>query len=299
MNSGGVPLLLVTGGTGQIGFELVRELAVLGNVVAPPRTEFDLSRPESIRAAIRRLRPAVIVNAGAYTAVDNAEIERAQCRAVNAEAPGVLAEEARLIGSALVHYSTDYVFDGSKRSAYDETDSPGPLNVYGESKLAGEKAIEAVGESWIILRTSWVYGLRGSNFLTTMLRMARGREEIRVVYDQVGAPTWSRSIAIATAQLLSLARGAGGFTDGLRAATGTYHLSSAGMTSWHGFAAAILALDPARHEQICERLIAIPTNEYLTPASRPRWSVLSSAKLFTRFGLQLPSWDAQLRLVLG
>lgn len=293
-----MPVLLVTGASGQVGFELVRELASLGNVVAPPRSELDLSRPETIRAVVRRVRPSVIVNAGAYTSVDKAESEKALCFAINAEAPGILAEEARLIGSALIHYSTDYVFDGRKTSPYLETDDPAHLNVYGESKLAGERAIEAVGKSWIILRTSWVYGTRRDNFLSTMLRMARQREEVRVVDDQVGAPTWSRSIAVVTGQLLSMANAAGGFVEGVGAAEGTYHLSSAGMTSWHGFATAILARDPARYEQRCTRLIPIPTEEYPTPAIRPRWSVLSNAKLTERFGLHLPSWESQLDLVL-
>jgi dTDP-4-dehydrorhamnose reductase len=294
-----VPVVLVTGAGGQVGFELVRELAALGTVVAPPRSELDLSRPETISAVVRKLRPAVIVNAGAYTAVDKAETERALCTAINAEAPGVLAEEARLIGSALIHYSTDYVFDGSKRTAYVETDDPVPLNVYGESKVAGERAIASVGGSWIILRTSWVYGTRRDNFLSTMLRLSREREELRVVDDQIGAPTWSRSIALVTGQLLSMANAAGGFAEGIGAASGTYHLSSAGMTSWHGFATAILAHDPALQEQRCTRLIPIPTEEYPTPAARPRWSVLSNAKLADRFGLRLPSWESQLRLALS
>ncbi len=203
--SGAAPVLLVTGANGQIGFELVRELAPFGTVVAPSRSELDLERPETIRALVQRVRPSVIVNAAAYTAVDKAESDRQRCFAVNAEAPGVFAEEAARVGAALIHYSTDYVFDGTKTSPYVETDAAAPLNVYGESKLAGERAIESVGGAWMVLRTSWVYGMRGNNFLRTILRLAREQRELRVVDDQMGAPTWSTSVAKATAHVVSTA----------------------------------------------------------------------------------------------
>lgn len=291
-------VILVTGATGQVGFELVRELAALGDVVAAARADLDLSDADGIRAVVRRLRPAVIVNAGAYTAVDRAESERELCFRVNAEAPGVLAEEARGIGCALIHYSTDYVFDGRSSRPYMETDPTAPLNSYGASKLAGERAIEAAGGSWMVFRTSWVYGGPTGNFVTTMLRLAREREELRVVDDQIGAPTWSRSIASVTAQIISMTRTNDGFAAGIAPVSGIYHLTSAGTTSWHGFATAVLALDPARDEQRCKRIVPLPTDQYPTPATRPRSSVMSNDKLAARFGLRLPPWDAQLRLFL-
>ncbi len=292
------PVLLVTGGRGQVGFELVRELAPLGDVVAPPRDELDLADVAAIRRFVRRVRPQVILNAGAYTAVDKAESERALCFTVNAHAPGVLAEEAKLIGSALIHFSTDYVFDGASHIPYLESDIPAPINVYGESKLAGERAIEAVGGSSIILRTSWVYGLRGHNFLLTMLRMAREREELRIVGDQVGSPTWSRSIATATAQLLARISISGDYAGGVREHAGTYHMAASGSTSWHAFAQSILALDQRRNEHRCAQVVSIPTLAYPTAAARPRWSVLNCDKLANRVGLHLPAWDRQLELVM-
>lgn len=289
-----LPVLLVTGSSGQVGFELLRELAALGTVVVPPRSELDLARPESIREVVNRVRPTVIVNAGAYTAVDKAESDRDRCFAVNATAPGVLAEAARRVGSALIHYSTDYVFDGRKTTPYVETDSVAPLNVYGESKLAGERAIAEVGGSWIVLRTSWVYGARGNNFLRTMLRLARKRDELRVVDDQTGAPTWCRSIAAATAQLLARAGGADRISEHIAQAAGVYHLSSSGQTSWAGFARAILSRDPRAAEQRCTQVVGIPTSEYPTPAARPAWSVLDNSRISARFGLHIPPWESEL-----
>lgn len=290
------PVILVTGANGQVGFELARELASLGDIVATSRAELDLSNADSIRAAIRRLRPDAIVNAGAYTAVDKAESERDLCFAVNALAPGILAEEARTLGCPLIHYSTDYVFDGKSSQPYTEADPTAPLNSYGASKLAGERAIEAAGGSWIVLRTSWVYGGPTSNFVTTILRLASEREELRIVNDQIGSPTWSRSVAAVTGQILAKARTNGGFTAGITTSSGVYHLTSGGTTSWHGFASAILAEDPAREQHRCQRVVAIPTEEYPTPAKRPRWSVMSNDKLAARFGVRIPSWDSQLRL---
>jgi dTDP-4-dehydrorhamnose reductase len=211
---------------------------------------------------------------------------------------GILAEEARSIGSALIHYSTDYVFDGRSSRPYTETDPTAPLNSYGTSKLAGERAIEATGGAWMVLRTSWVYGGPTGNFVTTMLRLARERDELRVVEDQIGAPTWSRSIAAATGQILAMTRTRDGFAAGMAPASGVYHLTAAGTTSWHGFATAILALDPARDEHSCTRIVPISTDQYPTPARRPLWSVMSNDKLAARFGLRLPSWEAQLQLFL-
>ena len=295
------PVVVVTGATGQIGFELVRELAPLGTVLAPSRSELDLERPETIRALVRRVRPSVIVNAAAYTAVDKAESDRQRCFAVNAEAPGIFAEEAARVGAALIHYSTDYVFDGTKTSPYVETDTPAPLNVYGESKLAGERAIESVGGAWMVLRTSWVYGMRGNNFLRTILRRAREQRELRVVDDQMGAPTWSTSVAKATAHVISTASAGPRFANGNDAppVAGVYHLSSVGHTSWYGFAQAIAARVTESEMPAATRLIPVHTEARPTPAARPRWSVLSGDKFFKRFGVRLASWETELETAIA
>lgn len=291
------PRLLVLGRTGQVGFELERALAPLGEVVALDRERADLARPETLRALVRELSPRAIVNAAAYTAVDKAEQEEALALRVNGEAPGVLAEEASRSGALLVHYSTDYVFDGTKTGAYVESDATAPLNAYGRTKLAGERAIQAAGGAHLIFRTSWVYGARGHNFYLTMRRLLRERSEVRVVADQVGAPTWSRTIAEATAQALAqlLAPGA---EPAAQAASGIYHLAAAGETSWCGFAAAILALHPPPEGAVPPRLVPIPTRDYPTPARRPLNSRLDCGKLRARFGVALPGWQDALAQVV-
>jgi dTDP-4-dehydrorhamnose reductase len=230
--------------------------------------------------------------------VDKAEAESGLAYAVNAEAPAIMAEEARRLGVTLVHFSTDYVFDGRKKTAYVETDAPNPLGVYGASKLAGEQAVRDAGGLHLVFRTSWVYGLRGKNFLLTMQRLARERDEIGVVNDQFGAPTWSRSIAEAVAQVLAMWLAPGTREDNRRALAGTYHLSCAGQTSWHGFAGAILAA-MQRSGETTARLKPITSADYPTPARRPVNSVLSNARLSGAFGIVLPAWDEALRLCLS
>jgi len=287
------PPLMLTGKNGQVGWELQRALAPLGEVVALDRTQLDLANPSQIRERVREIKPGLIVNAAAYTAVDRAEAEPEPAMAVNGIAPGILAEEAKRIGAAIVHYSTDYVFDGAKATPYTEDDTPNPLNVYGRTKLAGEQAIRAVGAPHLILRTSWVYGMRGKNFLLTILRLAREREELKIVDDQIGSPTWSRAIAAATARILSAGR------LSTADASGIYHLTASGGTTWHGFAKAILALDPHPTEQVCKNLKPIPTAAYPTPARRPAYSVLSNDKLKAAFGVALPGWEQGLKSALS
>lgn len=295
----GTRRILVTGASGQVGYELVRTLAPLGHVVAPTSAEMNLADAAGIRAMVRDIAPSVIVNAAAYTNVDRAESDRECCFAINARAPGVLAEEAERLGAALVHYSTDYVFDGAKRTPYDETDVPCPINVYGASKLAGEQAIASVGGSYVILRTSWVYGARGTNFLRSIRRLARERRELRVVSDQVGAPTWSRAVAGTTAVVLGkLLLDGERAADGVGRAGGIYHMTAAGSTSWYGFAQAIIEDLRKRGNIACEALLPVTTPEYGAPAARPMFSVLKNAKLRSRFGCALPDWHLLLGLTL-
>ncbi len=293
------PVIVVTGARGQVGYELVRELAPLGRVVAFTREECDLERPDVAARAVAAARPSVVVNAAAYTAVDRAESDAERCRAVNADAPGALAAAAADCGAAFVHYSTDYVFDGAKAGAYLEDDAPNPQGVYGATKLDGERAVLVANPAAAVFRTSWVFGARGQNFLRTMLRLARERDELRVVADQVGAPTWSRAIAAATAQVVGAAiRAPEGAAAWLAHRRGVVHLTSGGSTSWHGFAEAILAVDPGRAEHRAARVVPISTAEFPTPARRPANSVLDNSRLRERFGLQLPDWRTQLQLAL-
>jgi dTDP-4-dehydrorhamnose reductase len=262
----------------------------------------DLSQPDAIRRTVREIVPDLIVNAAAYTAVDQSESEPELALAVNGIAPGILAEEAKLLGATLVHYSTDYVFDGNKVGPYSEEDEPCPLSVYGRTKLAGEQAIQAVDAPYLILRTSWVYGMRGKNFLLTMLRLARERDELGVVDDQVGAPTWSRALAETTRDIVThLGYGQSGFRDACAERRGIYHASAAGQTTWYGFAAAIFAnaavQQPGQSACALARvpvLEPIPTERYPTPARRPRNSVLAHAKLQRAFGVEMPDWKTAL-----
>lgn len=280
--------ILVTGAGGQVGSALRPALAPLGEVVALDRSQLDLAQPDALRARVRELAPQAIVNAAAYTAVDRAESESELARAINAVAPGVLAEEALRLGAVLVHYSTDYVFDGTKPSPYVEDDPARPLSVYGRTKLEGERAIGASGCRHLTLRTSWVFGARGHNFLLTMLRLARERRALRIVSDQIGAPTWCRDIAAATARLLDGGHAAPG-------ADGLYHLTASGATSWFGFAQAIFASpEMARLGIEPPALEAIPTSAYPTAARRPANSRLDCARLAHRTGIRMPAWEAGL-----
>lgn len=288
-----LPRVLLIGKIGQVGWELRRTLAPMAEVVSVDFPDIDLTQADSIRRWVRDTAPQIVINAAAFTAVDKAESAPDQATLINAVAPGVMAEETKRLGGLLVHYSTDYVFDGTKATPYEEQDAPNPLGVYGRSKLAGDQAIQAVGVSHLIFRLCWVYGARGQNFLLTMMRLARERERLRVVQDQFGAPTWSRSIAGATALALQqtvLARDLGAFS-------GLYHLAASGQTSWHGFAQRIVELMPAEGRR-CLAVDAITTAEYPTPAKRPAYSVMSCAKLERVFGLRLPDWEASLGQVL-
>ncbi|WP_295995532.1 dTDP-4-dehydrorhamnose reductase [Rugamonas sp.] len=287
--------ILLTGSTGQVGYELERSLQGLGEVIAVDRDRMDLADLDQVRDVIRSVRPGLIVNPAAYTAVDKAQSEPELAHRVNAEAPGVMAQEAARLGAAMVHYSTDYVFDGTAPQPRVEGDATGPVSVYGHSKLAGEQAIAAAGIPHLILRTSWVYGMRGKNFLLTMMRLARERDELRIVNDQHGAPTWSRTIADTTALMLAQARPGdpAAWQQWWRQHGGTYHLSSQGQTTWFEFTAAILA-----ETGIDCRLTPITTAEYPLPAQRPQYSVLSSAKLMAAADVHLPHWKEALRLCL-
>jgi dTDP-4-dehydrorhamnose reductase len=302
--------ILLFGKNGQIGAELARFLPSLGEVVALGREELDFSIPSRIREAIHLVKPQVIVNAAAYTAVDRAESERKEARIINADGPAVIAEEAKRVGAALVHYSTDYVFDGTKTHPYLEDDLPNPLNVYGETKLAGEQAIRSEGIPYLILRTSWVYGRKGRNFLLTILRRATELEELRVVDDQIGAPTWSREIARGTIKLLE--KVLNNDHAPLRACTGIYHITANGETSWFEFAKAILfevsqttgdiawiTSVTSGRPMVTRRIIPVRTAEYPALARRPAYSVLSSARLQQVFQVQLPDWRTELHEVFG
>jgi dTDP-4-dehydrorhamnose reductase len=289
-----VTRILLVGRDGQVGTELQRTLAPLGEVTAVDRDTCDLTRPEQVRQTVRVVAPQLIINVAAHTAVDQAESEPALAFALNADGPGLLAEEARRCGAALVHYSTDYVFDGRKGEPYVESDPVNPLGVYGRSKLAGERAITATGVPHMILRTSWVYGLHGRNFLLTMMRLAREKPELRVVADQFGVPNWSATLAGATAEIVRKATALGDPVGVLGERGGVYHLSCSGRTSWHRFAVAIV--DRLADLGVTPRLPVVPikTEEFPTPAKRPVDSVLDTGRLKRDWGISLPQWEIAL-----
>jgi dTDP-4-dehydrorhamnose reductase len=288
--------ILLTGVNGQVGFELARSLQGLGRVVALDRHGLELSDLDQVRKVVREVRPQLIVNPAAHTAVDKAETDVEGAMRLNAEAPGLLAEEAKRLGAALVHYSTDYVFDGTKDGVYVETDATNPQNVYGRSKLDGERAIEASGCAHLIFRTSWVYGKRGKNFLLTMLRLGAERDELSVVADQIGAPTWSNTIATLTSNVLAQTVVASDQAGWWAQHSGVYHLTAAGATSWHGFAEAIFELAGLPKSPIVKPISA---SAYPTPAKRPNNSRISNDKLAHVFGLRAPDWREALRLCMA
>lgn len=289
--------VLIVGAAGQVGTELRRSFSGFGELVAADREAVDLSVPQQVREMVRRVEPDVILNAAAYTAVDRAESERDLAYAINAEAPRVLAEEAQRRNALLVHYSTDYVFDGTKTAPWVESDTPNPLNVYGASKLAGEQAIRATGGRYLIFRTSWVYGPHGRNFLLTMLRLGRERDELRVVDDQHGAPTSSIAIADATHTIVEIAQ-AGGLGS-VENWAGLYHMTCAGVTTWCGFTRAIFERGADLLGGRKPQVEAIATADYPTPAKRPQNSVLSNQLLETRLRIKLPAWETALDSVLN
>ena len=285
--------LLITGADGQIGWELRRSLPPLGEVIAMDRHACDLSRPQDLPRIIRETRPDIVVNAAAYTAVDKAEEEEALATMINGAAVGVIAEETRKLGALLIHYSTDYVFDGTKDTPYTEDDHPHPISAYGRSKLAGERAIEQCGAEYLILRTSWIYAARGRNFLNTILRLARERDELRIVADQVGAPTWAREIADATASIARKARHEreeSGFVSGI------FNVTAAGETSWFGFAKAIIDYaGPPKAGHKRPKIQPISSLEYPAAAARPKNSRLEEDRVAQRFGVALMDWKSALK----
>jgi len=302
------PRILLTGKSGQVGHDLHDLLPRLGEVVALDRQHLDLSQPDEIRRVVREIHPDLIVNAAAYTAVDQAEKEESLAEAINARAPAIIAEEAKRIGAAVVHYSTDYVFDGSKNSPYEEDDRTNPLNAYGRTKLAGEQAIRDSGAHQLIFRTAWVYSTRGKNFLLTILRLATERDELRIVNDQFGAPTWSREIASASVEVLRQVLDRKEKSSAWMDLGGTYHVTAAGGTTWYDFAKTILeegkTQNAARNSWfvaatggkplVATKVIPISTSDYPTPARRPAYSVLSNARLEQKFGIKLADWRTQL-----
>ncbi len=284
------PVIFLTGRNGQVGYELNALLHDIGRVVAVDVDELDLTDENAIRRIVREVQPGIIINPAAYTAVDRAESEEELAFRVNETAPGILAQEAARLDIPIIHFSTDYVFDGKKRTPYREDDQPNPTSVYGKSKLAGEHAVIQTGAKHVILRLSWVYGVRGSNFLSTMLHLGQERKEIRVVSDQHGAPTWSREIAAATSIVAeALLRS--------EIQTGIYHLPASGETTWYDFAVKIFDFGKTLVPE-SPVIVPIPSSEYPTPAERPRYSILSGQKLEKAVGITLPYWERQLHAVM-
>ena len=284
--------ILLTGKTGQIGEELNNIVGDLGNLITVDKEQLDLSKPNSIEPVILDIKPDIIINPAAYTAVDKAEEEPDLAMTVNAIAPGLLAKAARKVGAGLIHYSTDYVFDGCSEIPYKEEDPPNPLNVYGKTKLAGEKALAEAGVPFLIIRTGWVYSLHGKSFLRTIKKLAEEKDIIQVVDDQIGAPTWARSVALKTHQILKQCSNKKWLETKDPSLSGIFHLTCQGKTSWHGFARKVLNISNASQNI---KLIAIPTSDYPTPATRPSNSLLNNEKIQKVFGLDMPHWEDALK----
>ena len=295
--------ILLTGAAGQVGGELLETLKPLGEVIAPTRVEMDLADADAVRAMIRAVRPRWIVNPGAYTAVDKAESEPELAYAINAEAVKTIGQEALAIGAGVIHFSTDYVFDGASSAPYRETDATGPMSVYGASKLAGEIALAESVAAHFIFRTSWVYGASGKNFLITILKLARERERLSVVKDQHGAPTWSRDLARMTAAVIGrceIAARGGELAKVLQNVGGIYHAAGAGETTWYGCATEAVRIEGKRHPGVrFAEIEAIPTAAYPKPAKRPANSRMNCEKLAERFGWRMMDWRDSLREVLA
>jgi len=284
--------ILLTGKTGQIGGELNNIVGDLGNLITVDKEQLDLSKPNSIEPVILDIKPDIIINPAAYTAVDKAEEEPGLAMTVNAIAPGLLAKAARKVGAGLIHYSTDYVFDGYSEIPYKEEDPPNPLNVYGKTKLAGEKALAEAGIPFLIIRTGWVYSLHGKSFLRTIKKLAEEKDIIQVVDDQIGAPTWARSVALKTHQILKQCLNKKWLETKDPSLSGIFHLTCQGKTSWHGFARKVLNMSSTSQNI---KLIAIPTSDYPTPATRPSNSLLNNEKIQKVFGLDMPHWEDALK----
>jgi len=288
--------ILLLGSTGQVGWELNRTFLTLGELVALDYPQIDMADPDSIRLVVQEVKPNLIVNATAYTNVDKAEIEPELAMAINGTGPGILAQEAKKLGAGLLHYSTDYVFDGTKGSSYTEEDQPNPINVYGETKLAGEEAVQIVGGTYLIFRTSWVYSLRRPCFVTKVLEWARKNDALSIVDDQISNPTWARMLAEVTSQII--AQGQAQPEDYIKEKTGLYHLTSGNSCNRYEWAKEILALDPMASEQLAHEIQPAKTIDFPTPAVRPLYSVLNCRKYQECFNIPLIGWEKSLSLAL-
>jgi len=288
--------ILLLGNTGQLGWELNRSLLALGEVTALDYPQINLADPVNIRAVVHAVQPNIIINATAYTNVNKAESEPDLAMAINATGVGILAEEAHKLDAGLIHYSTDYIFDGKKGTPYIEGDQPSPLSVYGRTKLAGEKAVETISETYFVFRTSWVYSLRRPSFVTKVLQWARQHKTLRIVDDQISTPTWARTLAEATAQII--AQGGQDPVAYIQEKRGLYHLTDGGACSRYEWAKAILELDPKKHEQVVGLVLPAKSTDFKEPAERPLASILNSAHFRTVFGLNLPAWFSALSLAM-
>lgn len=289
--------IVLIGKNGQLGWEFQRTLPALGEIISLGREELDVSNFHAVPTILNNLKPNLIINASAYTEVDLAEKEIDTALKINALAPGVMAETARKIGAVLIHYSTDYVFDGKKKTPYTEGDPTNPLNVYGKSKLAGEENVKQAGEAYLILRTSWVYSMQGNNFVNKVLEWARKNQTLKIVSDQISNPTWVRDLANVSNRILSQNQAT--LYDVIHEKRGLYHLAGSGHTSRYEWAKQILANDPHRTEQLVRFIEPVSSDRFPTPAARPLFSALDCSKFEENFGLCLPGWEASLQVAMA